>query len=81
MLDNIVFHWQLEIRAAALCGEDAIVDVGTGCEKTLTFSIPLVLNKTDVVLRVTPLMALMIDQVSTTFPTRNLTDLYFTIGC
>jgi superfamily II DNA/RNA helicase len=45
VLDKIAFHWQLEIGAAALCGEDVIVDVGTGCGKTLAFSIPLVLNK------------------------------------
>jgi ATP-dependent helicase YprA (DUF1998 family) len=81
VLDKIAFHWQLEIGAAALCGEDVIVDVGTGCGKTLAFSIPLVLNETDVALRVTPLTALMIDQVSTTFPTKNPADLHFTLGC
>jgi len=37
VLDKIAFHWQLEIRAADLCGEDVIVDVGTGCGKTLAF--------------------------------------------
>jgi superfamily II DNA helicase RecQ len=52
--------------ATALCGEDVIVDVGTGCRKSLSFSIPLILHETDVALRVSPLTALMIDQVSTT---------------
>ena len=60
------FGWQLEIGAAVLCGEDVIVDVGTGCGKSLPFSIPLVKHETDVALRVTPLTALMIDQVSST---------------
>ena len=59
----MAFAWQLETGAAVLCGEDVIVDVGTGSGKTLSFSIPLVLHETDVALRVTPLTALMIDQV------------------
>lgn len=63
ILDKVAFAWQLEIGAAAMCGEDVIVDVGTGCGKSLSFSIPLVLHETDVALRVTPLTALMIDQV------------------
>jgi hypothetical protein len=65
ILGKVAFAWQLEIGAFAMCGEDIIVDVGTGCSKTLAFSIPLVLHETDIALRVTPLTALMIDQVST----------------
>ena len=61
--DKIAFAWQIEIGAAALCGEDVIVNVGTGFGKTLAFQIPLVLHRTDVALRVTPLTALIIDQV------------------
>jgi ATP-dependent helicase YprA (DUF1998 family) len=64
ILGKVAFAWQLEIGAAAMCGEDVIVDVGTGCGKSLGFSIPLVLHETDIALRVTPLTALMIDQVS-----------------
>jgi len=67
ILGHVAFGWQMEIRAAALCGEDVIVDVGTGCGKSLPFSIPLVLHETDVALRVTPFTALMIDLVSRTF--------------
>lgn len=63
MLSQTAFAWQLEIGAAVLCGEDVIVDVGTGSGKTLSFSIPLLLHESDVALRVTPLTALMIDQV------------------
>jgi ATP-dependent helicase YprA (DUF1998 family) len=66
VLDQVAYGWQLEIGAAALCGDDVIVDVGTGSGKTLSFSIPLVLNETDIALRVTPLTALMIDQVRST---------------
>jgi len=66
VLGKVAFSWQLEIGAAVLCGEDVIVDVGTGSGKSLGFSVPLVLHETDIALRVTPLTALMIDQVSPT---------------
>jgi superfamily II DNA helicase RecQ len=67
ILRKVAFAWQIEIGAAALCGEDVIVDVGTGCGKSLPFSIPLLLHDTDIALQVTPLTALLIDQVSTGF--------------
>jgi len=57
------FEWQLEIAEAVLCGEDVIVNVGTGSGKTLCFTLPLLLHETDVVLVVSPLTALMVDQV------------------
>ena len=58
------FLWQLEIAVAILCGEDVIIDVRkAGSRKTLCFSLPLILNNTDMVLTVSPLTALMIDQV------------------
>lgn len=63
VLNKVAFAWQIEIGAAILCGKDVIVDVGTGSGKSLSFSIPLVLHETDIALRVTPLTALMIDQV------------------
>ena len=65
ILGKVAFAWQLEIGAVAMCGEDVIVDVGTGCGKSLGFSIPLFLHETDIALRVTPLTALMVDQVCT----------------
>ena len=65
ILGKVAFAWQLEIGAVAMCGEDVIVDVGTGCGKSLGFSIPPVLHETDIALRVTPLTALMVDQVCT----------------
>jgi superfamily II DNA helicase RecQ len=57
------FKWQLDIATAILCGEDVIVDVGTGSGKTLCFSLPLLLDEKDINLTVSPLTALMVDQV------------------
>jgi len=56
------FHFQLEVAAAVLRGEDVIIDVGTGCGKTLCFTLPLLLEATDISMIVSPLSALMIDQ-------------------
>jgi superfamily II DNA helicase RecQ len=64
ILQKKPFFWQLEIAEAVLRGEDVIVDVGTGSGKTLCFALPLLKDDTDIVLIVSPLTALMIDQVS-----------------
>lgn len=60
------FLWQLEVADAILCGEDVIIDVGTGSGKTLCFTLPLLADgaESDIILTVSPLTALMIDQVS-----------------
>ena len=57
------FLWQLETAEAILRGEDVIIDVGTGSGKTLCFTLPLLTNETDMVIVVSPLTALMVDQV------------------
>lgn len=57
------FKWQLDTALAILCGEDVIVDVGTGSGKTLCFSLPLLLDEKDINIVVSPLTALMVDQV------------------
>lgn len=57
------FPWQMKVAAAILKGKDVIVDVGTGCGKSACFLLPLLLHDTDIVLVVSPLSALMIDQV------------------
>ncbi len=57
------FKFQLDVAEAVLCGEDVIVDIPTGGGKTLCFTLALALNKTEMVLTVSPLSALMIDQV------------------
>lgn len=58
------FRWQLEAAMGVLCGQDVILDIGTGSGKTLCFSLPLLLNEKDLALTISPLTALMIDQVS-----------------
>jgi ATP-dependent helicase YprA (DUF1998 family) len=58
------FRWQLECALAILCGKDVVLDVGTGSGKTLCFSLPLVLSDKDIALSVSPLTALMVDQVN-----------------
>jgi ATP-dependent helicase YprA (DUF1998 family) len=57
------FPWQLETAEAILRGEDVLIDVGTGSGKTLCFTLPLLTNETDMVIVVSPLTALMVDQV------------------
>jgi len=63
ILQKKPFVWQLEIAEAVLQGEDVIVDVGTGSGKTLCFALPLLKDETYMVLVVSPLTALMVDQV------------------
>ena len=58
------FRWQLEAAQAILCGQDVVLDIGTGSRKTLCFMLPLLLNNSDIALTVSPLTALMIDQAS-----------------
>jgi len=57
------FGWQLEAASAVLQGKDLILDVGTGNGKTLVFNLPLLLDPKDINIMVSPLSALMIDQV------------------
>ena len=64
ILQQKPFDWQLEIAAAVLCGKDVIVDVGTGSGKTMCFVLPTFLDRTEIVVLVSPLTALMIDQVN-----------------
>jgi ATP-dependent helicase YprA (DUF1998 family) len=40
------FEWQIDVPRAVLCGEDVVVDVGTGSGKILCFSLPLLLDET-----------------------------------
>ena len=65
VLNRKPFLWQLEVADAILCGEDVIVDIGTGSGKTLCFTLPLLADgaEDDIILTVSPLTALMIDQV------------------
>ena len=58
------FNWQLDACVSVLCGQDVILDVGTGNGKTLVFSLPLLTDRKDINIIVSPLSALMIDQVN-----------------
>jgi ATP-dependent helicase YprA (DUF1998 family) len=58
------FKYQLEIAAAVLQGEDVIIDVGTGCGKTLCFTLPLLLSVEDISMIISLLSALMTDQAN-----------------
>jgi superfamily II DNA helicase RecQ len=74
------FKYQLEIAAAVLQGEDVIIDVGTGCRKTLCFTLPLLLSAEDISMIVSPLSALMIDQ-AIFFSVFNGINSHSSLGC
>lgn len=57
------FDWQIDAALSILRGEDTVIDVGTGCGKSICFSLPLLLDEKDTALVVSPLSALMRDQV------------------
>ncbi|KAF5335493.1 hypothetical protein D9611_012205 [Ephemerocybe angulata] len=61
-LEKSPFDWQVEAAENLLRGEDTILDVGTGNGKSLTFLLPLLPNETDIVIVVSPLTALMMEQ-------------------
>ena len=73
-LGVVAFNWQLDITEALFRGEDVVLDAGTGCGKSICFSLPLLLHKKDMALVVSPLSALMLDQVcrsSSSLPTHS----------
>jgi hypothetical protein len=57
------FSWQIDEAVAVYEGHDVILDVGTGSGKTFCAALPLLLHKDDIGLVVSPISALMIDQV------------------
>lgn len=57
-------QFQLDAAAAILAGKDCVINVPTGGGKTLAFYLPLLAEPDAVILVVSPLTALMIDQVS-----------------
>ncbi|KAF4621728.1 hypothetical protein D9613_012177 [Agrocybe pediades] len=58
------FDWQLQAAKAIYCGQDVVLDAGTGFGKTLCFSLPLLLDENDLALTISPLSALMIEQAA-----------------
>ena len=66
-LNSTPFKWQLTSNKIIAQGEDLIIDVGTGCGKSLCYQLATLLDperNSDIVLVVSPLSALMLDQVS-----------------
>ena len=57
------FGWQMMATCASLEGKDVVLDVDTGSGKSLCFALPLLLSETDITLVVSPLNALMLEQV------------------
>lgn len=48
LLGKNPFEWQLDACVSILCGQDVILDVGTGNGKTLVFSLPLPTDPKDI---------------------------------
>ena len=56
-------EFQTRFFSNVMQGRDVILDVGTGSGKSLCFDLPFLCNKEDIVLVVSPLSALMLEQV------------------
>lgn len=65
ILEKTPFDWQVEAALHILNGDDTILDVGTGNGKTLVFQLPLLADPQSINLIISPLSALMIEQVRT----------------
>ena len=57
------FGWQIATAIAVLEGRDVILDVGTGSGKTLAFSLASVMDKKEIIVIISPLSSLMIEQM------------------
>ncbi|KAJ7766217.1 hypothetical protein B0H16DRAFT_1218300, partial [Mycena metata] len=55
-------EFQTRFFSNVMQGKDVILDVGTGSGKSLCFDLPVLMNKQDIVLVVSPLTALMLEQ-------------------
>ena len=60
------FDWQRQTALANLEGCDGILDKGTGCGKTFFFTMTSVMNKYNIIIIVSPLSGLMIEQTENT---------------
>jgi ATP-dependent helicase YprA (DUF1998 family) len=56
-------EFQKKFFSNVMQGRDVILDIGTGSGKSLCFDLPLLENKNNIVLVVSPLSALIIEQV------------------
>ena len=57
------FGWQIATATAVLEGRDVILDVGTGSGKTLAFSLASVMDREEIIVIISPLSSLMIEQM------------------
>jgi ATP-dependent helicase YprA (DUF1998 family) len=65
-------EFQKRFFANVMQGSDVILDIGTGSGKSLCFDLPVLGNEKDIVLVVSPLSALIIEQVSVNSPRKLL---------
>lgn len=56
-------EFQKRFFSGVMQGHDIVLDIGTGSGKSLCFDLPLLSNKEDIVLVVSPLSALILEQV------------------
>ncbi|KAJ7798350.1 P-loop containing nucleoside triphosphate hydrolase protein [Mycena olivaceomarginata] len=62
-------EFQTRFFSNVMQGKDVILDIGTGSGKSLCFDLPVLVNKKEIVLVVSPLTALMLEQAGS-FPAR-----------
>lgn len=60
------FTWQFDLTAGVYEGvKDIVLDAGTGCGKSYCWELATLMHPEDIILVVSPLSALMLDQVRT----------------
>ncbi|KAJ7075016.1 P-loop containing nucleoside triphosphate hydrolase protein [Mycena belliarum] len=63
-LGKIPHEFQKRFFSNVMQGKDVILDIGTGSGKSLCFDLPVLLDKMDIALIVSPLTALMLEQAA-----------------
>ena len=61
---KVPHSWQLDAAECLILGVDSIIIAGTGAGKTMPFVMPLMQDKSKMMLIISPLKALQRDQVS-----------------
>ncbi|KAF8172309.1 P-loop containing nucleoside triphosphate hydrolase protein [Mycena galopus ATCC 62051] len=63
-LGKTPYEFQKRFFSNVMQGRDVVLDIGTGSGKSLCFDLPVLANKEDIVLVVSPLSALIIEQAA-----------------
>ncbi|KAJ7670474.1 P-loop containing nucleoside triphosphate hydrolase protein, partial [Mycena rosella] len=63
-LGKLPHEFQTQFFSNVMQGKDIVLDIGTGSGKSTCFDLPLLTNKKDIVLIVSPLTALMLEQAA-----------------